>query len=86
MAVSLSSRQLSSPDGGRKGPSLSACLSPPQPGDPAESAVSPLAARRTPPQFYLSPQQLQLMQYLQSQSQLSPQQQLQLGQLQQQYR
>ena len=53
-----------------------------------EPAVSPALAgpRRTPPHFYLSPQQLQMLQYLQSQSQLSPQQQSQLSQLQHQYR
>ena len=44
------------------------------------------AQRRAQPQYYLSPQQLQLLQYLQSQSQLSPQQQSQLVQLQHQYR
>ena len=70
-------------------PRVSVSLSVPrQPGEPVEPAVSPVLAaqRRTPPQFYLSHQQLQLMQYLQSQSQLSPQQQSQLSQLQHQYR
>ncbi|XP_043190605.1 lysine-specific demethylase 6A-like, partial [Amphibalanus amphitrite] len=60
-----------------------------KPGEPVEAAGVPAALaaqRRTPPQYYLSHQQLQLLQYLQSQSQLSPQQQSQLNQLQHQYR
>lgn len=54
-----------------------------QPGD---DSISPPSPQRPPP-FYLSPQQLQMLQFLQqNQSSLTPQQQGLLAQLQHQYR
>lgn len=51
-----------------------------------DDAISPCGQQR-PPSFYLSPQQLQMLQCLQqNQGSLSPQQQALLAQLQHQYR
>ncbi|XP_035728311.1 histone demethylase UTY-like isoform X1 [Vespa mandarinia] len=53
---------------------------------PGDDSISPPSPQRPPP-FYLSPQQLQMLQFLQqNQSSLTPQQQGLLAQLQHQYR